>query len=102
MTIEEQTISGLCVRCKKNKAVMKYADGYLEMAHGFIENICQECYDKMKERNPWYLEGKQLAFEKVLKIIEHEIENEKQATSQRDWTYEQELKFIKRQIEKLK
>lgn len=47
----------VCFRCKKNKATLQYTDNYLSYAHGFIEHICQECYDKIKKSNSWYQEG---------------------------------------------
>jgi len=54
---EKELEKGLCVRCKKNKATLQYAQGYLEATHGFIEYICQECYDKIRDNNPWFQEG---------------------------------------------
>lgn len=48
---------GFCERCKINKATMDYTDSIMSFAHGMIERICQECYDKMKRENPWYKEG---------------------------------------------
>lgn len=43
---------GICVRCKKNKATLQYAEGTMAVAHGFVENICQECFDKMQKATP--------------------------------------------------
>ena len=37
----------LCSRCKQNPATIKYTASVTDFTHGFIENICQECYDKV-------------------------------------------------------
>ena len=66
---ETQTKKGLCSRCKKNKATIKYTDSYLSFAHGFIENICQECYDKMKEESPWYQQGRKDIIKNEIKFL---------------------------------
>lgn len=49
---------GICSRCHKNKATINYTDSIMSWTHGFIERICQECYDKMKHENNWYKEGR--------------------------------------------
>ena len=65
----------LCQRCKKNEATLNYADSYLNATHGFIEHICQECYDKIRDNNAWYKEGveagKSLILQEVLVKILH-------------------------------
>ena len=49
---------GLCVRCRKNKATITYTNSILDWTHGFVEHICQECYDKQKKENSWYKAGR--------------------------------------------
>lgn len=48
---------GFCERCKINKATINYTDSLMSYAHGFVEHICRECYDKEKHSNTWYKEG---------------------------------------------
>ena len=45
---------GICVKCKKNKATIQFTEGAMAFAHGFVENICQNCYDKMQKETPLY------------------------------------------------
>jgi len=73
---------GICSRCRKNKATINYTDSIMCYTHGFIENICQECYDKMKHKNTWYKEGKKETLDKVKKLIRKERKNWITAT---DW-----------------
>lgn len=47
----------LCSRCKKNKAKITYALSFLDWTHGYSEEICQGCYDKIMKNNPWYKQG---------------------------------------------
>lgn len=44
----------LCERCKKNKATITFAESVLNYAHGFYEDICQECFDKEQKKSPLY------------------------------------------------
>lgn len=50
-------ILGICQRCKKNKATIEYTEGALAFAHGFVEYICKECFDKMQKATPLYKRG---------------------------------------------
>lgn len=59
---------GLCSRCKKNKATINYTDSIMSYTHGFIERICQECYDKMKHENAWYKEGRKDVMKELKKL----------------------------------
>ncbi len=43
---------GICTRCKKNKATLQYAEGTMAVVHDFVENICQECFDKQQKASP--------------------------------------------------
>jgi hypothetical protein len=63
-----------CCRCKKNKATLNYAESYLSCSHGFIEHICQECYEKIRNDNAWFQEGKLLGRNEVIEIIK-KLEN---------------------------
>jgi uncharacterized protein YwgA len=67
-------IIGLCVRCKKKKSTITYADSILSYSHGFSENICKTCYNKIRDENPWYKDGlkagKQEAFKEVERMID--------------------------------
>jgi superfamily II helicase len=58
MEQEKNKELGICVRCKKNKASMTFAQSALDFAHGFTERICQECYDEMMKESNWFKEGK--------------------------------------------
>ena len=49
--MEKDTI---CERCKKNKATIDFAEGALAVSHGFVEHLCQECFDKMQKEHPLY------------------------------------------------
>jgi hypothetical protein len=49
--------SDLCVRCKRKKATMTYAAGYMDFAHGMTERICKDCYDIQMKDNEWYKQG---------------------------------------------
>ena len=53
MTKEQE----LCVRCKKNKSTMTFAEGYMDYVHGFREKICDECYNKIIIEHPLYKRG---------------------------------------------
>ena len=64
-----KTEMGLCLRCKKNQATMQYAESSLSLAHGFMEEICQECYDKQMEESDWYKKGKAKTQEKELEFL---------------------------------
>lgn len=44
----------ICQRCKKNKATIRFTEGALAYSHGFIEDICKKCYDKMQRATPLY------------------------------------------------
>ena len=46
----------ICVRCKKNKSTMDYCESVSDYAHGFIEKICKECFNKQKVESPLYQE----------------------------------------------
>jgi protein-arginine kinase activator protein McsA len=61
---------GFCERCKVNKATMNYTDSIMSYAHGFVEHICQECYDKEKHNNTWYKEGKKDERREILKLMD--------------------------------
>jgi hypothetical protein len=61
---------GLCSRCRKNKATINYTDSIMSYTHGFIERICQECYDKMKHENNWYKAGRKEVLKEVEKILD--------------------------------
>ena len=61
---------GICVRCKKNKAKLVFTESALSYAHGFVENICQECYDKMQKAHPLYKMGWEEANQRFFKMIE--------------------------------
>ena len=73
---------GICVRCKKNKATMKFTQSITDFTHGFVENICQECYHKIRDSNTWYKEGiikgiqsqKQKIIEEIEKMIKEQEE----------------------------
>ena len=69
---------GVCVRCKKNKATLVFTESVLNYIHGFKENICQECYDKMSEETPLYKkafkEGKEKTKDEIIKMIEDVFE----------------------------
>jgi len=60
----------ICTRCKKNKATIKYTASATDYAHGFIEDICQECYDKQMKNSDWYKQGRAQALADVMKIID--------------------------------
>lgn len=49
----------MCIRCKKNKAIITFTEGALSYAHGFKEEICQGCYNKIMKESNWYKEGYQ-------------------------------------------
>jgi hypothetical protein len=34
----------ICESCGKNIATIKYCNSALEFTHGFVENICKDCY----------------------------------------------------------
>lgn len=59
----------LCSRCKKNKATILYANSITDFTHGFMENICQGCYDKQMMDDGWYQTGRREAFEEIEKKI---------------------------------
>ncbi len=48
---------GTCQRCEKNKATIRFTEGTMAFVHGFVENICQDCYDKMQKETPLYKEA---------------------------------------------
>lgn len=58
----------ICSRCKKNKAEITYAGGILDITHGFIEHICQGCYDKIVKNSLWYKRG----FKDGIKSVKNE------------------------------
>lgn len=66
MTLKEDDI---CVRCKKNKAILIYTNSQMDFIHGFTENICQECYDKQMRESGWYKQGRQEATQDFLNLI---------------------------------
>ncbi len=59
----------LCQKCKKNKATIEYTEGVLAWSHGFVEYICEDCYDKMQKATPLYKQTRQQAFKDVEKVI---------------------------------
>ena len=67
MTQEEM---GICVRCKKNKATINYTDSVLSYTHGFVEKICKECYNKIRDNNTWYQQGIQEGKQETLDKVE--------------------------------
>jgi methanogenic corrinoid protein MtbC1 len=54
---KDKSNKDICEICKKNKATMNYADGFMEYTHGFIQRICRGCYNKKMESNTWYKQG---------------------------------------------
>lgn len=60
-SLAESKEQKVCVRCKKNKATMTYANSQLDAIHGFTQEICQECYDKQMKESGWYKAGKEQA-----------------------------------------
>jgi hypothetical protein len=67
---KEEIESKICSRCKKNKATMQYAESVMDFTHGFVENICDECYEKQKKANPWYKSGREDMLKEVEKAID--------------------------------
>lgn len=47
----------ICERCKKNEATIGYTESILSYSHGFVEEICKECYNKMMKNSEWYKQG---------------------------------------------
>ena len=60
---------GYCERCKFNKATINYTDSVMSFAHGFVEHICGDCYNKEKHENTWYKEGYKDGWDDCLKSI---------------------------------
>jgi hypothetical protein len=55
--MKAKTNLGICVKCKKSKATIVFANSVLDWTHGFSQNICDECYDKLMKTNEWYKKG---------------------------------------------
>jgi protein-arginine kinase activator protein McsA len=70
-----KNLTGLCERCKKNKATLQYTQSVTDFAHGFVENICLKCYNKIKKSNTWYKEGKKDKSKEIKRFIEKERDN---------------------------
>jgi len=72
----------LCVMCKKNKATITFANSTMDYIHGFASRICQQCYDEIRNKNPWFQEGKIIGREEqkkeVLKLIDEDIKIQKE------------------------
>lgn len=59
---------GICKRCKKEKAVLIFAESFFHFSHGFTENLCQECYDKMQREHPLFQQGQLASQDKIDKL----------------------------------
>jgi len=68
----------ICVRCKKNKATITYANSILDWTHGFAQRICKECYDKEKRSNTWYKEGRKESIEDEIKFLKSLLQDKTQ------------------------
>ncbi len=67
---------GICVRCEKNKATIQFTEGAMAFAHGFVENICQNCYDKMQKETPLYKKAVKERNAEVKQVIEEWLDDE--------------------------
>lgn len=86
----------ICSRCNVNPATMQYTNSIMDFTHGFVENICQECYDKQMRKNPWYKKGKQEAIEAELAWME------KQIVSRHPIDFYNRAEYLKTELNKLK
>jgi len=91
---------GICIKCNKNKATIRFTNSVTDFAHGFINNICQQCYDEIRNKNPWFKEGEIIGREeqkkKDVKIVDEiygQLEND-------DKTWCKHIKIIQREIKK--
>ena len=64
-----------CQRCNKNKATIKYTEGTMAYAHGFVEEICQECLDKMQRATPLYKKTYNTCLKDFKEKIQEELDN---------------------------
>ena len=81
MKIKMTKEKDLCVRCKKNKSTITFANSTMDYIHGFKENICKRCYDKIRDKNSWFQQGKKIGRQgqkkDVLKLIDEDIKIQK-------------------------
>jgi len=47
----------ICSDCKQEQATITYGKSMLDVTHGFTKEICQRCYNKIRDNNTWYKEG---------------------------------------------
>ena len=64
-----------CVKCKKRKAVISYSEGALSFSHGFVDEICRECYIELIEKELYKIK-ENLACQKKL-LLEDNVSNHK-------------------------
>jgi len=59
-----------CEICKEREAEITYApNGMMGYIHGNKQEICKECYNKIKRSSEWYQEGRQEMKQEILKEI---------------------------------
>ena len=58
-----------CLDCKKRKAILKYADSVMDSAHGFVIDLCRQCYIKRVEK---YLENCKKNLKEQKKLLKEE------------------------------
>ena len=59
----------ICQRCKKNEATVKYTASPSDYAHGFVQDICNECYNKQVRTSEWYKQGFKEALEQAINLF---------------------------------
>ena len=91
--ISKRKENKICSRCKKNKATINFTQSIMDFTHGFVEHICQECYNKIRDNNPWYKEGKKQA--------EQEFKTEGYRKRIFGFGYNQALEDMKRLIDEI-
>lgn len=94
---DEEIDDGLCQRCKKNKATINYTDSIMSYTHGFVEHICQECYDKIKHENTWYKEGRKETIREFEEWVDDKWKNPKLTD-----VFPNILKGMKHKLEEMK
>ncbi|MEK6881571.1 MAG: hypothetical protein AABY22_18255 [Nanoarchaeota archaeon] len=65
---------GVCIRCGINEATLVFTESTLAYVHGFTENLCQQCYDKIQKEDPLYKLATSDERKRISKIIDKEIE----------------------------